>query len=255
MGPCAIESEEQMLRHAEQISSIKLGFAMGGYDIRVVFKACFNKANRTKLDSFHGVGLKEGKRLLKLVKEKYDLEVTSDVHSLEEIEEMKDVLDIMQIPQSLSRYTNIIQAAAETGVQISIKKGVFMSPADAMEAVKKAEAVKPNDKDIILIDRGSSFGYNDVVLDMRNFSKQKKTGVITCIDGTHAALDSALAPDILRAGVAAGADAIFLEIHDIPEEAPCDGKCMINTFDAPKVIGSCMTIKMALSQYNKGMLT
>jgi 2-dehydro-3-deoxyphosphooctonate aldolase (KDO 8-P synthase) len=246
-GPCAIESEEQVLRAAEAAKFIKDTWTGIHPDLRFVFKSSYSKANRSDINSFHGIGLTEGKRILQLVKDRFGLEVTSDVHSVEEIEEMKDILDIIQIPQSLSRYTNIIQAAAKTGKQISIKKGVFMSPKDAQLAINKVRAVG-NTRDIVLMDRGTQFGYNDLIVDMRNFKKQKQDGVITCIDGTHAALDRELAPELIYAGVAAGAQAIFLEMHHNPDEALCDGKNMVEFTDAAEIVAKAVGIKLYLEK-------
>lgn len=251
VGPCAIESEGQILESAAFVAGIKQQYKKHGVkDVRIVFKSCYNKANRRDATSFHGVGLAEGYRLLKLVKDSYGLEVTSDVHTEEEIEKMKDVLDIIQIPQSLSRYTNIIQAAARTGKQVSIKKGTSMSPEDAVKAVDKVRVVG-NTLPVILMDRGTSFGYNDLIVDFRSLQKMKRSDIIIAIDGTHSALDRRLAPLILRAGVAAGAEAIFLEAHLDPDKALCDGPCMLDFEDVPEVIGECLTIKGSLDAFRE----
>lgn len=240
IGPCAMEGKQSMLDHAKAVKALEDKFSSRGAEF--IFKSCYNKANRSDVSSFHGVGLEKGVEFLKMVKKEFGLKVTSDVHSEEEIRAMSLILDLIQIPQSLSRYTNIIQAAAATGTQISIKKGVFMSHRSSAKAVEKATAAGA--KDVILIERGNSYGPNDLVVDYRNLiHSQSLDNTVTCFDATHSALDRKLAPDLAYAAIALGVDTIFAECHLDPESALCDGKCMINMADMETFISNCLEVR------------
>lgn len=253
MGPCAIESEEQLMAHAKKIATIKDAFNSDpNTQVRVVFKACYNKANRTSANSFHGVGLIEGVRLLSKVKRDFGLEVTSDVHSEEEIAIIGPILDIIQIPHSLSRYTNIIQAAARTGNQVSIKKGTFMDAKAALEAVEKVRETG-NNKPVVMIERGTQFGANDNVVDMRNFDKINNASngeIITCIDASHPSGGRDQVQSLACAGMGAGAQAAFIECHITPEEALCDGKNMVQLNDMPALLGRLIAVQKTLEVYD-----
>ena len=233
MGPCAIESMEHAMLMSRFVADLQRKLHIEGFDIELIYKSCFNKANRTSAQAFHGVGMGRGLEILQWVKDHTGLRVTSDIHTVEEAEATGEVVDIIQIPHSLSRYTFILQAAAATGKSISVKKGLFMAPEDVSKVIDKIR-LTGNTEEIILVERGTSFGYNDVVVDMRTFKKWKRIvaplggGVSTCIDATHPALSSLYAPDLARAGVAAGADMVFIEVHDRPHEALCDGPCSID---------------------------
>lgn len=224
LGPCAIESEEQIMAHAGEIAMIRDELEPLGFEI--IFKASYKKPNRSGHEDFHGIGIREGKRLYQLIKSTYGLKITSDVHNVEEVAIMGQVLDIIQIPHNLSKDTELIQAAAKTGLRVSLKKGTFMKPEQALQACAKIRDVN-NREDIIIIERGNSFGYGDIVVDMRNFAKFNKLGVVPTIDATHAALNRDFAPTLMNAGVAAGAQAVFLETHLAPNKALCDGFCML----------------------------
>ncbi|WP_018248153.1 3-deoxy-8-phosphooctulonate synthase [Orenia marismortui] len=230
-GPCVIEEEERVLRIAEKIKAItdRLG-------IPYVFKSSYDKANRSSIDSFRGPGLESGLEILKKVKDKFGLPVISDVHTVEQAKSAAEVLDIMQIPAFLSRQTDLLVAAGETDKVINVKKGQFLAPWDIDQVVAKIESTG-NEK-ILLTERGVSFGYNNLVVDMRSLPRMKKTGYPVVFDATHSvqlpggAGDSSAGereyvPYLTRAAVGAGIDAIFMEVHDEPEVALCDGPNMV----------------------------
>ncbi len=226
-GPCVIESEASALRHAEKISSIarELG-------IPYVFKASYDKANRSSGKSFRGPGLSEGLKILAKVKKQFDLPVVSDVHSLEEIAPAAEVIDILQIPAFLCRQTDLLQAAGRTGRIVNVKKGQFLSPWDMKNIVDKLEEV--GCKKILLTERGASFGYNNLVSDFRSIPIMRGLGYPVVFDATHSVqipggkgtASGGMAefiPTLSRCAVAAGADVLFMEIHENPAEALSDG--------------------------------
>src|SRR6056297_2540103 len=230
-GPCAIEEEDRVMRIAEAIKEIteKLG-------IPYVFKASFDKANRSSIESYRGPRLEKGLEILAEVKEKFDLAVISDIHLPEQAEQAAEVLDIIQIPAFLSRQTDLLTAAGETGKIINVKKGQFLAPWDIDQVVKKIESTA-NEK-ILLTERGVSFGYNNLVVDMRSLPRMRKTGYPIVFDSTHAvqlpggAGDSSdgekeYVPYLMRAALAAGIDSLFMEVHDNPAVAKSDGANMI----------------------------
>jgi 2-dehydro-3-deoxyphosphooctonate aldolase (KDO 8-P synthase) len=226
-GPCVIEDGETTLAVARFLQGISQRLS-----IPVIFKSSYDKANRTSLDSFRGPGLDEGLELLKEVKDATGLPILSDVHQLSEIEKVAGVLDVIQIPAFLSRQTDLILEAARTHLPLNIKKGQFLSPWDMEQVVLKATST--GNTNILLTERGSSFGYHNLVVDMRSISVMKKLGYPVVFDATHSVqLPGArgitsdgqrqfVAP-LARAAIAAGADGIFLEIHPDPDSALCDG--------------------------------
>jgi 2-dehydro-3-deoxyphosphooctonate aldolase (KDO 8-P synthase) len=226
-GPCVIEDGETTLAVARFLQGISQRLS-----IPVIFKSSYDKANRTSLDSFRGPGLDEGLELLKEVKDATGLPILSDVHQLSEIEKVAGVLDVIQIPAFLSRQTDLILEAARTHLPLNIKKGQFLSPWDMEQVVLKATST--GNTNILLTERGSSFGYHNLVVDMRSISVMKNLGYPVVFDATHSVqLPGArgitsdgqrqfVAP-LARAAVAAGADGIFLEIHPDPDSALCDG--------------------------------
>jgi 2-dehydro-3-deoxyphosphooctonate aldolase (KDO 8-P synthase) len=226
-GPCVIEDGETTLAVARFLQGISQRLS-----IPVIFKSSYDKANRTSLDSFRGPGLDEGLELLKEVKDATGLPILSDVHQLSEIEKVAGVLDVIQIPAFLSRQTDLILEAARTHLPLNIKKGQFLSPWDMEQVVLKATST--GNTNILLTERGSSFGYHNLVVDMRSISVMKNLGYPVVFDATHSVqLPGArgitsdgqrqfVAP-LARAAIAAGADGIFLEIHPDPDSALCDG--------------------------------
>ncbi len=226
-GPCVIESEASALRHAEKISAIARELK-----IPYVFKASYDKANRSSGKSFRGPGIKEGLKILAKVKKEFGLPVISDVHSEEQIVQAGEVLDIIQIPAFLCRQTDMLIAAAKTGKIVNVKKGQFLSPWDAKNIVDKLE--ESGCQKILLTERGASFGYNNLVSDFRAIPIMRGFGYPVVFDATHSVqipggkgtASGGLAefiPTLARCAVVSGADALFMEIHENPAEALSDG--------------------------------
>ena len=226
-GPCVIESEGHALMMAE-----KLGAVAGELGVPYIFKASYDKANRTSVASYRGPGLKNGLKILAKIKKKTGLPVLTDVHQASEVEAAAEVCDILQIPAFLSRQTDLLVAAGKSGRVVNIKKGQFLSPAEMGNAAEKV-ASTGNEK-IILTERGNSFGYQNLVVDMRSFPIMRKFGYPVVFDVTHSVQlpggegkSSGGQPEFIeplaRAGVAAGVDGIFLEVHDNPAKALSDG--------------------------------
>ncbi|HKL74805.1 MAG TPA: 3-deoxy-8-phosphooctulonate synthase [Halanaerobiales bacterium] len=230
-GPCALEGRDRVLRIAEGIKKItdKLG-------IPYVFKASYDKANRSSIESYRGPGLEDGLELLSEVKERFDLPLLSDVHTVEQAEIAGEVLDIVQVPAFLSRQTDLVVAAGETDKIVNVKKGQFLAPWDIDQVVKKIEST--GNERIILTERGASFGYNNLVVDMRSIPRMKETGYPVVFDATHSVQlpggqgnksggEREYVPHLTRAACGAGIDALFMEVHDNPEVAKSDSSTMI----------------------------
>jgi len=226
-GPCVIESEAHARKMAEQIARIAADAA-----VPYIFKASYDKANRSSIKSFRGPGLKEGLRILSKIKHDLDLPILSDIHEPSQAAPAAVVCDILQIPAFLCRQTDLLEAAAKTNRIVNIKKAQFLSPWDMTNVVEKVSAAG-NDK-IILTERGASFGYQNLVVDMRSFPILQRLGYPVVFDVTHSVQlpggqghASGGQPEFIeplaRAGVAAGVDGIFLETHDNPEAALSDG--------------------------------
>lgn len=239
-GPCVIEEYSIMLKIAKTLKDItqKLGLSY-------IFKASYDKANRTSISSFRGPGIDEGLEMLSSIKKEVGVPVTSDIHLMEEAEKASKVLDLIQIPAFLCRQTDFILAAARTGKPVNIKKGQFLAPWDMANVIKKAEST--GNKNLLITERGASFGYNNLVSDMRSIPIMQKTGCPVVFDATHSVQlpggqgDSSggnreYAPVLARAAVAAGADAVFMEIHPDPDKALCDGPNSLRLDDAEKII-------------------
>jgi 2-dehydro-3-deoxyphosphooctonate aldolase (KDO 8-P synthase) len=231
-GPCVIEDKKTVFEIASQVKKIT-----SLLKIPYVFKASYDKANRTSIESFRGPGLVKGLEILEEVKEKFDLPVLSDIHSSEEAREAAHVLDIMQIPAFLCRQTDLLVAAGKTKRVINIKKGQFLAPNDIQQAVKKVEHT--GNKNILLTERGTSFGYNNLVTDFRAIKIMRDvSGYPVVFDATHSVQQpgglgkvsggkSEFIPLLARCGVAAGCDAVFLEVHTNPKRALSDGPNML----------------------------
>lgn len=230
-GPCVIESEELVMEVAEKVKGIcdKLG-------INYVFKASFDKANRSSIHSYRGPGIEKGLEILKKVKEKFNVPVVTDVHEAWHCKEVAKVVDIIQIPAFLCRQTDLLMAAAETGLPVNIKKGQFLAPWDMKNVVIKMEEM--NNENIMLCERGSTFGYNNMVVDMRGFAEMRKFGYPVVFDVTHAVQrpggagtttsgDREYVFPLMRAGLSIGVDAIFAEVHPDPDNAKSDGPNML----------------------------
>lgn len=226
-GPCVIESEEMTLRHAEKISNV-------ARDLKVpfVFKASYDKANRSSSSSFRGPGLNKGLAILKKVKEEFNVPVLSDVHSVHEAQSASEILDILQIPAFLCRQTDLIEAAGRTQRIVNVKKGQFLSPWDAKNIVDKLEDV--GCRQILLTERGASFGYQNLVSDFRSIPVMRGFGYPVVYDATHSVQLPGgkgnasggmpeFIPTLSKCSIVAGADSVFIEVHEKPEEALSDG--------------------------------
>lgn len=234
-GPCVIESEDHCLKAAE---TLKKMFAK--HQVKLVFKSSYDKANRSSYHSFRGPGLQEGLRILQRVQEELDLPVVTDVHSAEEAKIVGQICDIVQIPAFLCRQTDLIVAAAETGTVISVKKGQFLAPWDMENVVNKI--VNANNHKIILVDRGTTFGYNNLVADMRGIPIMQRLNYPVCFDATHAVQkpgglgsksggDREFIPVLAKAALAAGANCLFIEAHPSPEKALSDAASVMDFKD------------------------
>ena len=239
-GPCVIEDKEATLRHAERLLTICNGLGMG-----LIFKASYDKANRTSVHAFRGPGMDEGLKILAAVKEKLGLPVLSDIHSIEQVEPAAQVLDVLQIPAFLCRQTDLLVAAAETGKVINVKKGQFLAPWDMKNVAGKLAAT--GNENIILTERGASFGYNNLVVDMRSFPVMRATGYPVVFDATHSVQlpggqgtssggQREFVEFLSRAAVATGIDGIFMEVHEDPDKALCDGPNSIPLAELPALL-------------------
>jgi 2-dehydro-3-deoxyphosphooctonate aldolase (KDO 8-P synthase) len=225
-GPCVIESEAHAMKMAEAIARIT-----GDVKLPLIFKASYDKANRTSLKSFRGPGVKEGTRILRKIAESFRIPVLTDVHQAADAEQVAEAVDVLQIPAFLCRQTDLISAAAKTGRAVNVKKGQFVAPQDMRHAVEKCRE-SGNDR-VFLTERGSSFGYNNLVVDMRSLPIMRAFAPVV-FDATHSVqLPSGsngvsggqpeFIPVLARAAVAAGVDGVFMEVHDNPTQAKSDG--------------------------------
>jgi len=249
-GPCVIESERICLETAKRIKDIT--FRLG---ISYIFKSSFDKANRMSVDSYRGPGIKKGLEILSRIKQKLNLPILSDIHCQREIIESAKVLDIIQIPAFLCRQTDIVVSAAKTGKVVNIKKGQFLAPWDILPIIKKAEST--GNKKIIITERGSCFGYNNLVSDFRSLGIMREFGYPVIFDATHSVqLPGAkgvssggqreFVPGLSRAAVAFGCDGLFLEVHPHPDMAPCDGPNMIDLKELEMLLKQIKKIEAAL---------
>ena len=226
-GPCVIESREHALMMAHECARRARD---AGLDF--VYKSSFDKANRSSIKSFRGLGMEAGLEVLSEVKEQVGVPVLTDIHEIGQVEPVSKVADILQIPAFLSRQTDLVLEAARSGRAVNIKKGQFLAPLDARNIVEKARAV--GCEKLMLTERGVSFGYNNLVVDMRSFPIMREFGVPVVFDVTHSLQlpgglghatggQSEYIEPLARAGVACGVDAVFMEVHEQPERAPSDG--------------------------------
>ena len=230
-GPCVIEGKERTLKIAKGIKEIadRLG-------IPFVFKASYDKANRSSFSSFRGPGQKEGLAILQSIKDELQVPVISDVHEVAEVHAAAQVLDILQVPAFLSRQTDLVYACGKEGKAVSVKKGQFMAPGDMKNVIAKLR--EAGQENIFLTERGASFGYNNLVVDMRSFPIMRSLGVPVIFDGTHSVQlpggggthstgQREFVEPLVRAATAIGIDGLFLEVHDNPAEALSDGPNML----------------------------
>ena len=254
-GPCVIESEKIAIEIAEKLKRITTDL-----HVPFIFKASYDKANRTSIKSFRGPGLNDGLKILQKIKTELDLPVLSDVHKEEEIDPAAEVLDILQIPAFLCRQTDLLVKAAQTGKPINVKKGQFLAPWDIKNVVVKLE--ESGNINILLTERGATFGYNNLVVDMRSLVLMREHGYPVIFDATHSLQQpggqgttsggqSEMVPDLARGAVAVGCDALFMEIHTDPSKALSDGPNMLKIDLLPELLEQLVT----LDQVVKGKTT
>jgi 2-dehydro-3-deoxyphosphooctonate aldolase (KDO 8-P synthase) len=248
-GPCVVESERFTLEHAARLKAIAAEHA-----VPLIFKASYDKANRTKGSSHRGPGVDEGLAILGEVKAKLELPILTDVHVPDQCAKAAEVADVLQIPAFLCRQTDLIRAAGETGRAVNIKKGQFLAAEDMAFAVEKAQGASA----VLVTERGTMFGYRDLVVDLRNLSILARVAPVV-FDGTHSVQrpgsqggstggDRALVPGLVRAAVAYGVDAIFLEVHPDPDRAPSDGPNSLDYEGLITVLSEMKAIERALGR-------
>lgn len=251
-GPCVIESEEMVMRLAEKLKRITEKMPIDFY-----FKASFDKANRTSISSYRGPGIEKGLHILNNVKEELQVKIVTDIHEPYQAEIAASVCDIIQIPAFLCRQTDLLIAAAKTGKTVNIKKAQFLAPWDMKNVVNK---VKESGNDsIMLCERGTSFGYNTLVVDMTSIIEMKKLGYPVIFDGTHSVQkpggngtstsgNRENVPYLSKAAVAVGADGLFLETHEDPDNALSDGPNMIQIDNVEEILKQCLEIREIITK-------
>lgn len=245
-GPCAIESQDILNRTAEKLKEIteKLG-------INYIFKSSFDKANRSSITSFRGPGLEKGLEMLAKVKSEFDLPIVTDIHNPNQAAVVAEVADVLQIPAFLCRQTDLLVAAAKTGKIINIKKGQFLAPEQMLPLIKKVE--DSGNSNILVTDRGTSFGYNNLVVDFRGIQIMQQFNYPVVFDATHSVQlpgangtssggDRRFVPLLAKSAMAAGANALFFEVHPDPDCAKCDGPNMIPLDKAETLFRHCKEI-------------
>lgn len=253
-GPCVIESEKHALFIAKEIKKVCMKL-----QIPYIFKASYDKANRTSIKSYRGPGLHRGLEILQAIREECEVPLLSDVHETNQIDKAAQVLDVIQIPAFLCRQTDLVVEAAKTQKPINIKKGPFLSPHEMKNIVEKV--LSQDNEKIILTERGTSFGYHNLVFDIRSIPTMKKWGFPVVIDASHSVQkpggertfsggDAEFIPYIAKAGVSSGADGVFLEIHDNPAEALSDKYNSLKLNELHKIFSSLLQIKKAIAMNN-----
>jgi 2-dehydro-3-deoxyphosphooctonate aldolase (KDO 8-P synthase) len=250
-GPCVIESHELTLHIAQTLRELA-----DRLDLQLIFKASFDKANRTSGKSFRGPGMEDGLRTLEAVKRRTGLPVTTDLHEVHQAAPVAEVCDLLQIPAFLARQTDLVQAAGRTGAAVNVKKGQFMAPWDMRHVVAKMEEV--GNRRLLLTERGTTFGYGQLVNDMRAIPWMQGLGCPVIFDATHSVQmpaglgdrsggDRRMVPYLARAAVACGCDGIFLETHPRPDEALSDGPNMVALDELPALVECCLRLRRALA--------
>ena len=251
-GPCVVESESLTLRIAERLAEIARDSS-----IRLVFKASFDKANRTSGQAFRGVGMNEGLRVLGLVKQRLGLPITTDIHESTQAAAVAEVCDLLQIPAFLARQTDLLEAAAATGRPVNVKKGQFMAPDDMRHVVAKLDSA--GCRDILLCERGTFFGYGRLVNDMRSLPQMRSLGTPVIFDATHSVQEPgglgastggnrAMVEPLARAATAVGVDGLFFETHPDPDRSPSDGPNMIPLAEFGNVLRRILAIRQTVEK-------
>jgi 2-dehydro-3-deoxyphosphooctonate aldolase (KDO 8-P synthase) len=249
-GPCVIESAEHAFKMAQRLKKICEAAA-----IPFIFKASYDKANRSSRHSFRGPGLEEGLKILRQIKKDLKIPVLSDVHETRQVEKAAEVLNVLQIPAFLCRQTDLVLAAAQTRRPVNVKKGQFLAPEDMWNVVDKI--LSQENEDIILTERGTSFGYHDLVFDVRSVPVMKEWGFPVCVDASHSVQrpggrgtasggDARFIPHVACAGIATGADGLFLEVHDRPSKALSDSSNSLSLNKLEDLLGDCRKLRHAL---------
>lgn len=254
-GPCVIESEEALMTEAETLKNI-----VGNYDVDFYFKASFDKANRTSISSYRGPGLKEGLRLLQKVKDEYKVRIVTDIHEPWQADPVAEVADIIQIPAFLCRQTDLLVAAAKTGKCINVKKAQFLAPWDMKNVVNKLK--ESGNNNIMLCERGTSFGYNTLVVDMTSLVEMRKLGYPVIFDATHSVQkpggkgnatggNREYVRYLARAAAATGIDGLFAEVHPDPDNALSDGPNMVLLSSFGDLLKEIMEIHSLILNYGE----
>lgn len=250
-GPCVVESRSSLLRLARNLATLARARRLP-----LVFKASYDKANRSSHRTWRGPGLREGLEALRAVKEETGLPILTDVHSAVEVEAVAEIADVLQIPAFLCRQTDLLNAAAQTGRWVNVKKGQFLAPEDMGNVVAKLRAAGAGRR-ILLTERGSSFGYHNLVVDFRGIPIMKEFGCPVVFDATHSVQrpggagdrsggDACFAPVLARAAVAAGCDGLFIETHPSPSRSPSDGPNMISLGKLPQLLDQILRIRRVM---------
>lgn len=252
-GPCVIESKAMVDETAAQLKEMAQRLGVG-----LVFKASFDKANRSSLNSFRGPGLAQGLDILGGVREKYGLPVISDIHEIQQVRPASEILDALQIPAFLARQTDLLMAAAQSGLPVNVKKGQFMAPQDMAQVAAKM-VPQEGFAGLMFCERGSSFGYHNLVVDMRSLPIMASLGWPVIFDATHSVQlpaasgtcsggDRQYIPTLARAAVAAGVDGLFMETHPNPDQAQCDGPNQWPLAELEKLLGTLVEIHQLVGE-------
>ena len=243
-GPCVIESEDMTLRVADELKNICIKL-----DVPFIFKSSFDKANRSSNSTFRGFGMEEGLRILEKVKAQFEIPVLTDIHTIDQVKPVSEIVDVLQTPAFLCRQTDFITAVAKSGRPVNIKKGQFLAPNDMTQVVNKAKEANGNKDNIMVCERGVSFGYNTLVSDMRSLSIMRETNCPVVFDATHSVQQpggkgdrsggqSEYVPLLARAAVASGISGVFMETHPNPKEALSDGPNAVPLDNMSELLGT-----------------
>ena len=255
-GPCVIESEDMTLRVADELKNVCMKL-----DVPFIFKSSFDKANRSSNSTFRGFGMEEGLRILEKVKAQFDLPVLTDIHTTDQVKPVSEVVDVLQTPAFLCRQTDFITAVAKSGRPVNIKKGQFLAPHDMAQVVIKAKEANGNKDNIMVCERGVSFGYNTLVSDMRSLSIMRETNCPVVFDATHSVQQpggkgdrsggqSEYVPLLARAAVASGISGVFMETHPNPKEALSDGPNAVPLEHMSELLGTLKDIDELVKSRN-----